>query len=221
MHACDGVCACRWVGVFPVKEKNGRSEGQISPFNLFWEASIQFVSVITNYCWWSPGDAMSYHQGRPWTTIDSDNDIALSNCALAHRGAWWYKNCHLANLNGNWGDERHSMVSEQGQSSAPGHNVTAQNIKCYPDINANLFNGQVTLEGNILMLMKLLQVQIKDILYSCINHNKRNLEADFFLLIYFTRMIHTYNIPPSVTYNGNKHVLLQHVYLQMSLKNPV
>ncbi|KAM8727112.1 tenascin-N isoform 1-T1 [Acanthopagrus schlegelii] len=55
------------------------------------------------------GDAMSYHQGRPWTTIDSDNDIALSNCALAHRGAWWYKNCHLANLNGNWGDERHSM----------------------------------------------------------------------------------------------------------------
>ncbi|KAM3604333.1 uncharacterized protein V6R79_009606 [Siganus canaliculatus] len=55
------------------------------------------------------GDAMTYHQGRPWTTIDSDNDIALSNCALTHRGAWWYKNCHLANLNGNWGDNRHSM----------------------------------------------------------------------------------------------------------------
>ncbi|XP_076601353.1 tenascin-N [Chaetodon auriga] len=55
------------------------------------------------------GDAMTYHQGRPWTTVDSDNDIALSNCALTHRGAWWYKNCHLANLNGNWGDSRHSM----------------------------------------------------------------------------------------------------------------
>ncbi|XP_027141308.1 tenascin-N isoform X4 [Larimichthys crocea] len=55
------------------------------------------------------GDAMTYHQGRPWTTIDSDNDIALSNCALAHRGAWWYKNCHLANLNGKWGDNRHSV----------------------------------------------------------------------------------------------------------------
>uniref|UniRef100_A0AAQ5XGR1 Tenascin N n=1 Tax=Amphiprion ocellaris TaxID=80972 RepID=A0AAQ5XGR1_AMPOC len=55
------------------------------------------------------GDAMTYHQGRPWTTIDSDNDIALGNCALTHRGAWWYKNCHLANLNGKWGDNRHSM----------------------------------------------------------------------------------------------------------------
>ncbi|XP_040924114.1 tenascin-N isoform X1 [Betta splendens] len=55
------------------------------------------------------GDAMTYHQGRPWTTIDSDNDIALGNCALTHRGAWWYKNCHLANLNGKWGDNRHSL----------------------------------------------------------------------------------------------------------------
>ncbi|XP_041847342.1 tenascin-N isoform X4 [Melanotaenia boesemani] len=55
------------------------------------------------------GDAMTYHQGRPWTTVDSDNDISLGNCALTHRGAWWYKNCHLANLNGNWGDNRHSM----------------------------------------------------------------------------------------------------------------
>ncbi|KAG5847689.1 hypothetical protein ANANG_G00128840 [Anguilla anguilla] len=55
------------------------------------------------------GDAMTYHQGRPFSTVDSDNDIALGNCALTHRGAWWYKNCHLANLNGKWGDERHSM----------------------------------------------------------------------------------------------------------------
>uniref|UniRef100_A0A3P8SGG9 Tenascin N n=1 Tax=Amphiprion percula TaxID=161767 RepID=A0A3P8SGG9_AMPPE len=65
------------------------------------------------------GDAMTYHQGRPWTTIDSDNDIALGNCALTHRGAWWYKNCHLANLNGKWGDNRHSMVSEQGVNWEP------------------------------------------------------------------------------------------------------
>ncbi|XP_066537531.1 tenascin-N isoform X2 [Hoplias malabaricus] len=55
------------------------------------------------------GDAMTYHQGRPFSTVDSDNDIALGNCALTHRGAWWYKNCHLANLNGKLGDNRHSM----------------------------------------------------------------------------------------------------------------
>ena len=122
MRVMVGVCVCAggWV-CFLWNEKNVWTDGQISLFNLFWEASFLFVSVIINYFQWSPGDAMTYHQGRPWTTIDSDNDIALSNCALAHRGAWWYKNCHLANLNGNWGDQRHSMVSEQGQSSALGH----------------------------------------------------------------------------------------------------
>ncbi|XP_054889627.1 tenascin-N [Poeciliopsis prolifica] len=55
------------------------------------------------------GDAMTYHQGRPWTSIDSDNDLALGNCARIHKGGWWYANCHLANLNGKWGDNAHSV----------------------------------------------------------------------------------------------------------------
>ncbi|KAM8850016.1 tenascin-N [Spinachia spinachia] len=55
------------------------------------------------------GDAMTYHQGQAWTTVDKDNDITMSNCALNHHGAWWYKNCHLTNINGKWGDTRHSV----------------------------------------------------------------------------------------------------------------
>ncbi|XP_061549960.1 tenascin-N isoform X1 [Phycodurus eques] len=71
-------------------------------------ARQKFALTVGNYRG-TAGDAMTYHQGRPWTTLDSDNDIALGNCALTHRGAWWYKNCHLANLNGKWGDNRHSL----------------------------------------------------------------------------------------------------------------
>ncbi|XP_064793451.1 tenascin-N-like [Oncorhynchus masou masou] len=71
-------------------------------------AKQKFKLTIGEYSG-TAGDAMSYHQGHPFSTVDNDNDISLGNCALTHRGAWWYKNCHLANLNGKFGDNRHSM----------------------------------------------------------------------------------------------------------------
>ncbi|MEQ2173987.1 hypothetical protein GOODEAATRI_003167 [Goodea atripinnis] len=48
---------------------------------------------------------MSYHQGRPFSTYDNDNDIAVTNCALSYKGAFWYKNCHRVNLMGKYGDK--------------------------------------------------------------------------------------------------------------------
>ncbi|RXM92332.1 Tenascin [Acipenser ruthenus] len=57
------------------------------------------------------GDSMSYHQGRPFSTYDKDNDIAVTNCALSYKGAFWYKNCHRVNLMGRYGDDNHSQVS--------------------------------------------------------------------------------------------------------------
>uniref|UniRef100_A0A4W3GSU6 Tenascin R (restrictin, janusin) n=1 Tax=Callorhinchus milii TaxID=7868 RepID=A0A4W3GSU6_CALMI len=59
------------------------------------------------------GDSLSYHQGRPFSTRDRDNDAAVTNCALSYKGAWWYKNCHRANLNGKYAENRHSQVRPQ------------------------------------------------------------------------------------------------------------
>ena len=56
------------------------------------------------------GDSMTYHQGRPFSTFDNDNDIAVTNCALSSKGAFWYKNCHRVNLMGKYGDSSHSKV---------------------------------------------------------------------------------------------------------------
>lgn len=53
---------------------------------------------------------MTYHQGRPFSTFDNDNDIAVTNCALSYKGAFWYKNCHRVNLMGKYGDNSHSKV---------------------------------------------------------------------------------------------------------------
>ncbi|OCT82784.1 hypothetical protein XELAEV_18025318mg [Xenopus laevis] len=55
------------------------------------------------------GDSLTYHQGRPFSTKDKDNDVAVTNCASSYKGAWWYKNCHRTNLNGKYGESRHSQ----------------------------------------------------------------------------------------------------------------
>lgn len=50
-----------------------------------------------------PGDSMSYHSGSVFSARDRDPNNLLISCAVSYRGAWWYKNCHYANLNGLYG----------------------------------------------------------------------------------------------------------------------
>ncbi|XP_041068492.1 tenascin-like isoform X14 [Carcharodon carcharias] len=61
------------------------------------------------------GNSLSYHHGSSFTTLDSDSDEALTNCAVSYRGGWWYKNCHRVNLNGEYGNNRdHQGVNWYG-----------------------------------------------------------------------------------------------------------
>jgi ficolin len=48
------------------------------------------------------GDSLSYHNNRPFSTYDRDNDAWANNCASYFRGAWWYGACHNSNLNGKY-----------------------------------------------------------------------------------------------------------------------
>ncbi|KAM7004258.1 tenascin-X-like [Passerculus sandwichensis] len=71
------------------------------------------------------GDALSYHSGSPFSTRDRDPRDPRDRrdpsgrprpppCAVAYGGAWWYRNCHYANLNGRYGATTDHQVPKIG-----------------------------------------------------------------------------------------------------------
>ncbi|XP_069093347.1 tenascin-X isoform X11 [Pleurodeles waltl] len=52
------------------------------------------------------GDSLSYHNNMIFSTRDRDRNKHIMPCSISYRGAWWYKNCHYANLNGLYGNNK-------------------------------------------------------------------------------------------------------------------
>ena len=46
------------------------------------------------------GDSFQSHNGMKFTTKDQDNDTWGKNCAVQHKGAWWFIGCYNCDLNG-------------------------------------------------------------------------------------------------------------------------
>ncbi|XP_059920201.1 tenascin-like isoform X2 [Gadus macrocephalus] len=84
------------------------------------------------------GDSMIYHHGRPFSTYDNDNDIAVTNCALSYKGAFWYKNCHRVNLMGRYGDNSHSKGVNWFHWKGHEHSIEFAEMKIRPANFRNL-----------------------------------------------------------------------------------
>ncbi|KAM8865304.1 tenascin isoform 1-T2 [Synchiropus picturatus] len=84
------------------------------------------------------GDSMTYHNGRTFSTYDHDNDIAVTNCALSYKGAFWYKNCHRVNLMGRYGDNSHSKGVNWFHWKGHEHSIEFAEMKIRPSNFRNL-----------------------------------------------------------------------------------
>ncbi|XP_028406457.1 ryncolin-1-like [Dendronephthya gigantea] len=58
------------------------------------------------------GNSFSYHNGMAFSTKDSDNDKYNANCAVQFKGGWWYKHCHVSNLNGLYRHGAHQSYAD-------------------------------------------------------------------------------------------------------------
>ncbi|OCT73835.1 hypothetical protein XELAEV_18032799mg [Xenopus laevis] len=70
-----------------------------SSFRVLSESN-NYALIIGKYVAGDAGDSMIYSNTSKFTTKDRDNDVYDLNCANIDHGAWWYKSCYNANLNG-------------------------------------------------------------------------------------------------------------------------
>ncbi|KAK3101749.1 hypothetical protein FSP39_006105 [Pinctada imbricata] len=70
--------------------------------------STDFMLFVANYSG-TAGDSLSgdtdqnvVHAYQRFSTKDMDNDQSTASCAQKYKGGWWYKSCHMSNLNGEY-----------------------------------------------------------------------------------------------------------------------
>ncbi|XP_053267565.1 tenascin isoform X2 [Pleuronectes platessa] len=113
-----------------LRDKGESAYAQYDKFTLA-EPRTRYKIYIGAYSG-TAGDSMTYHQGRPFSTYDNDNDIAVTNCALSYKGAFWYKNCHRVNLMGKYGDSSHSKGINWFHWKGHEHSIEFAEMKIRP-----------------------------------------------------------------------------------------
>ncbi|XP_036891574.1 tenascin-X-like, partial [Sturnira hondurensis] len=89
------------------------NEAVFAQYDSFWvDSASEYYRLHLEGYHGTAGDSMSYHSGSVFSARDRDPNNLLISCAVSYRGAWWYRNCHYANLNGLYG----STVDHQGVS---------------------------------------------------------------------------------------------------------
>nr|XP_032621085.1 ficolin-2-like [Chelonoidis abingdonii] len=62
--------------------------------------SQRYKLILGEFVNGTAGDSLTDQNGMMFSTHDQDNDVSETNCAVTYKGAWWYRGCHMSNLNG-------------------------------------------------------------------------------------------------------------------------
>ena len=86
-----------------LEDWNGvKAYAKYGKFNI-GDEQAQYRLEVGSYSGTAGDSLTAWHNNMPFTTKDRDNDPDGSrNCAVRFTGAWWYRNCHSSNLNGQY-----------------------------------------------------------------------------------------------------------------------
>lgn len=86
--------------------------------------SLSFSFCLSSFVRMSPGDSLSFHNNRIFSTKDRDPTPGIIRCAISYQGGWWYNNCHESNLNGLYGiDFKHQVTLSKIKPRVCEHHV--------------------------------------------------------------------------------------------------
>ncbi|XP_056016820.1 uncharacterized protein LOC125676591 [Ostrea edulis] len=77
-----------------------KAYAKYSKFSVGDESS-KYRLTVSGYSG-TAGNSLTYHSGMKFSTKDQDNDVYKGDCAAIRIGAWWYRSCGHANLNGHY-----------------------------------------------------------------------------------------------------------------------
>ncbi|XP_055542618.1 ficolin-2-like [Wyeomyia smithii] len=81
--------------------EDNSADAKFSSFQIGNETEKYILKSLGTFTG-TAGDSLTRVLNSKFTTMDQDNDNSTSNCAVTYHGAWWYSNCHWANLNGKY-----------------------------------------------------------------------------------------------------------------------
>ncbi|XP_076977984.1 angiopoietin-related protein 6 [Tamandua tetradactyla] len=105
-----------WLGLEPVHQLTSRGDHELLVLLEDWggrgarahydsfslEPESDYYRLRLGQYHGDAGDSLSWHNDKPFSTVDRDRDSYSGNCALYQRGGWWYHACAHSNLNGVW-----------------------------------------------------------------------------------------------------------------------
>ena len=85
-----------------IRHKNGNNGSAVYTTFRVNKEIFKYRLLVRGYSG-NAGDLLTYHNKMFFSTFDVDNDNKTSqNCARDYKGGWWYRDCHISNLNGQY-----------------------------------------------------------------------------------------------------------------------